>query len=63
MATSNESIGMTFFNPAAVTKAVSVLIAALLISPGLFAAENKSSSMGNVVLPELTTPKNILRCS
>jgi len=44
------------------TQALLVAIVILMISPGLLAAETESSSMGNVVLPRVITPKDVRQC-
>ncbi len=43
-------------------RALLLPIAVIVISPGLLAAETESSSMGNVVLPRVITPKDVRQC-
>ncbi len=53
---------MKYISPYPITQALLVAIIILMISPGLLAAETESSSMGNVVLPRVITPKDVRQC-
>ena len=53
---------MNLLNPYKVARVILVAVSALLISPGLLADEAESSSLGNVVLPNVMTPKDIQKC-
>ncbi len=59
---SANSIEMKYFSPYTFTQALLVAIVVLTIPPGMFAAETESSSMGNVVLPRVITPKDVQQC-
>ncbi len=59
---SANSIDMKYNCPYTFTQSLLVAIVVIMISPGLFAAETESSSMGNVVLPRVITPENVQQC-
>ena len=53
---------MNLFRPYTLTRALLVAIFVLTAPPQLLAGEDKSSSFGNVVLPNVNTPANVQQC-
>ena len=53
---------MKYISPYSFTQALLVAMVVSMIPPGLLAAETESSSMGNVVLPRVITPKDVRQC-
>lgn len=53
---------MNLSNPYTIIKILLVAIFALAVSPQLLAGETKSSSFGNVVLPNVVTPEDAQQC-
>jgi len=53
---------MNIPSPHTFTRALLVAVLALVVSPHLLAAESKSSSLGNVVLPNIITPQDVQQC-
>ena len=53
---------MNILNPHTFARALLVAVLALMVSPHLLAAESESSSLGNVVLPNIITPDDAQQC-
>lgn len=53
---------MNILNPHTMTRALLAAVLALMVSPHLLAAESESSSLGNVVLPNVITPDDAQQC-
>lgn len=53
---------MKLFNLNRLTKALLVAAFTVFVSPIMIAGETESSSLGNVVLPRIVTPKDVQQC-